>query len=235
MSASPHIISTRKLTSDKIEELQAKGWRFTQHDFISKIIQVPDDLTAASIHNHIVLTSITGVKSFLQIAAQLNLNLADYMIYCISRGTKEYAAATGLNIKETALNASALADEILKDMDVKAVTHVSSNLRRDELSDKLTKSGVAVQDVTAYQTGFTPVVIATTYDAIVFFSPSAIDSFLSINKFHNVPCFCIGNTTRDYAKQNGYQQVYVAEAPSENFLLQTIINFYSNTPAHVKK
>jgi uroporphyrinogen-III synthase len=182
-----------------------------------------------------VLTSITGVKSFLKIAAQLHLNIADYVIYCISRGTKEYAAASGLNIKATALNASSLADEVLKDNDVKAVTHVSSNLRREELSDKLTLAGVKVHDITAYRTEFTPIVIEASYDALVFFSPSAVDSFLTMNPLQQVPCFCIGKTTADYARQKGYQETYMAEAPSEDFLLQSIINYYSKSPAHVKE
>jgi len=235
MSATPHIVSTRKLTSGKLEELRAKGWKFSSHDFISKVIHVPTGLTAESINKHVVLTSITGVKSFLQIAERLQLSIADYIIYCISRGTKEYAAASGLNIKSTALNASLLADEILKDVEVKAVTHVSSNLRRDELSDKLNKAGVVVHDITAYRTEFTPIVVSKTYDAIVFFSPSALDSFLTQNQLQRVPCFCIGKTTADYASQKGYQQVYMADAPSEDILLQSIINYYSNTPAHVKE
>jgi uroporphyrinogen-III synthase len=235
MSGGPHIVSTRQLTSGKLIDLQAKGWKFTLHDFISKVIQVPDDLTADQINKHVVLTSITGVKSFLQIAGQLHLTIADYLIYCISRGTKEYAAASGLTIKATALNASALADEILKDNEVKAVTHVSSNLRREELSDKLMKAGVQVHDVTAYRTEFTPIAIEASYDALVFFSPSAVDSFLTMNPLQQVPCFCIGKTTADYARQQGYRTTFMAEAPSEDFLLQSIINYYTKSPAHVKE
>ncbi len=235
MSATPHIVSTRKLTSDRLTDLQAKGWKFTHHDFISKVIHVHDDLTAQQIEKHVVLTSITGVKSFMQIAAHLHLNIADYSIFCISRGTKEYAAASGLTIKATALTAAALAEEILKYVEVKAVTHVSSNLRRDELSDTLMKAGVHVHDITAYRTEFTPIVIEATYDALVFFSPSAVDSFLSRNLLQQVPCFCIGKTTADYARQKGYQTTYMAEAPSEDFMLQSIINYFSKSPAHVKE
>jgi uroporphyrinogen-III synthase len=235
MSATPHIVSTRMLTSERLIDLQTKGWKFTQHDFISKVIHVPDTLTADQIHKHVVLTSITGVKSFLQIAAQLHLNSLDFVIYCISRGTKEYAAANGLTIKSTGINAAALADEILKDAEVKAVTYVSSNLRRNELTDKLSKAGVKVHEVTAYRTDFTPLLVNASYDALVFFSPSAVDSFLSCNSLQQVPCFCIGKTTGDYARLKGYHTMYTAEAPSEDFLLQTIINFYSKSPAHVKE
>jgi len=226
MSRSLHIVATRKLTSAKVDELKAKGWKFTDHDFISKLIHVPADLQEQSIHRHVVLTSITGVKAFLEIARQLHLDTDNYQVYCISRGTKEYASALGLNIKSSAPNASSLADEILKDVEVKEVTHVCSNLRRSELSDKLIYSGVAVYDVIAYRTEFTPVNIDNFYDAIIFFSPSAVDSFLSLNSLRQVPCFCLGKTTADYARQEGYQHTYIPEAPSEDILLKTVINYF---------
>ncbi len=235
MSTAPHIISTRKLTSGKIDELQAKGWKFTNHDFISKVIHVPADLHAQSIHKHVVLTSITAVKSFLEIIRQLQLDSDHYQVYCVSRGTREYASASGLDIKSSAPDASALADEILKDVEVKEVTHVSSNLRRDEVSDKLNRAGVSVQDVIAYRTEFTPVAIDLSYDAIIFFSPSAVDSFLSLNPLRQVPCFCLGKTTAAYAKQEGYQYTYIPEAPSEDIVLQTIVNYYSKPFGHAKK
>ena len=205
MSHAPHIVSTRKLTSAKVDDLSVAGWKFTDHDFISKAISVPAELDARSIHNFIVLTSITGVKAFLQIVKHLNLNREDYIVYCISRGTKEYAAASKVNIKSTASTASALADEILHDVEVKAVTYIGSNLRREELSEKLKNAGVLVHDVIAYRTAFTPMAITESYEGIVFFSPSAVDSFLSSNPLKQVPCFCIGQTTADYAKQCGYK------------------------------
>ena len=171
----------------------------------------------------------------MEIAKKLNLNITDYIVYCISRGTNEYAVASGLLVKSTAPTASALADEILKDAEVKEVTHVSSNLRRDELSDKLIAAGVVVHDVTAYRTEFTPIASTSSYDGIVFFSPSAIDSFLSCNSLKSIPCFCIGKTTGDYARTKGYTDVNVAEAPSEDFLLKTITEYYTKYPLHVKE
>ncbi len=235
MSSSPHILSTRKLTSDKVIEWQAKGWKFTSHDFISKVIDIPADLNPHAIHKHVVLTSMTGVKAFIQIINQRQLDVSAYDVYCISRGTKEYALASGLNIKSTALHASALADEILKDVEVKEVTHVSSNLRRNELSEKLINAGVVVHNVITYSTEFTPVAIDHSYDAIIFFSPSAVDSFISLNMVQQVPCFCIGKTTADHAEKQGYQHTFIAEAPSEEILLKTIITHYSKTPAHAKE
>jgi uroporphyrinogen-III synthase len=235
MNKAPHIVSTRILTSTRMDVLKAKGWKFTSHDFISKVINIPTDLNTQAICRHVVLTSITGVKAFLQIVKELQLSSSSYTVYCISRGTNEYALASGLNIKSTAPHASALAEEIIKDTDVKEITHISSNLRRDELSEKLKRAGIAVQDVVSYSTEFTPVSIDPAYDAIVFFSPSAVDSFLSLNPLQPVACFCIGQTTADYARGKGYSHTFIPDAPSEDILLQTIVNHYSKAASHVKE
>ena len=230
-----HIVSTRKLTSDKVTELTATGWKFTSRDFIAKVIDIPSNLDDQSICKHVVLTSITGAKAFLQIITQLRLDKSNYTVHCTSRGTKEYVRASGLNIKSTAPHASALADEILRDVDVKEVSHICGNLKRNELSEKLNSAGVAVHNVIAYRTEFTPVTIGISYQAIIFFSPSAVDSFLSHNPVLQVPCFCIGKTTADHAAQNGYQHTYIPDAPSEEILLNTIVAHYSKSQAHVKK
>ena len=226
MNKSLHIVSTRKLTSEIVNGLQVKGWRFSDHDFISKVIGIPSILKEEDISKCIVLTSMTGVNSFLQIVKQLNLIVSDYSVYCISGATRKYANAFGLTIRATAPTASALADEIIKDAGVKAVTHVCSNIRRDELTARLSNAGVVVNDVIAYRTEFTPILVDQVYDAVVFFSPSAVDSFLTVNSHRQVPAFCIGETTARHAKQKGYFQTYIPVDPSEEILLQTIIDHY---------
>ncbi len=235
MIRSPHIVSTRRLNSRKFNELQQSGWRFTAHDFIRKAIRIPVDIRPSSVHKNVVLTSSTGAKAFLQMIKQLQLDIDNYVVYCISPGTKEYVLASGLTIKSTAPHASALADEILLAVEAKEVTHIRGNLSRPELSEKLTRAGVVVQEVMTYRTELTPIVINLPYEAIIFFSPSAINSFLSRNDLQQVPCFCIGQTTADYAKQKGYKHTYIPDAPSEEILLKTIVTYYTKNPLYAKE
>lgn len=235
MSLLPHIVSTRKLTSGRRVELQTKGWKFSDHNFVSKVIQIPVDLQQKSLFRHIVLTSITGVKAFIEITKQLQLNPDHYQVYCISPGTKDYAAACGLQIKSAAPNASLLADEIIKDVKVKQVTHIGSNRRRTELADNLIKASVALQPIIGYRTELTPMYMGMSYDAIVFFSPSAVDSFLMLNPLRPVPCFCMGKTTADHARQKGYHDTYTPEAPAEYMVLEIISDYYSKPSIYVKE
>jgi len=231
----PHIISTRKLSPTWVERLERMDFNCTIHDFVQKQITIPALLEKDNIQEYIVLTSKSGVKAFLQIVNEWNLNISDYKVFSISEATKKLAVAAGIQIIASAANANALADEILKHKDIKILTHICSNRRRDELSERLKSSGVNVRDVVAYHTEFTPVKIESGYDAILFFSPSAVDSFLSVNPFHQATCFCIGQTTANHAKQKGYQHTYIAAAPSEDALVQELINHYAKTTAHAKK
>lgn len=235
MSEYPHILSTRKLVSVKINELLVKGCKVIHHDFIRKVINFPSDLQPQAIHTDVILTSSTGVQSFIEILRQLRLDKNTYRVHCLSSTTNELASTYGLNIKSLAPNASSLADEILKNSEVKMVTHISSNLTREDISKKLVSAGVAVQQIIGYLTEFSPKVIRSKYDAIIFFSPSAVDSFLSMNPLAPLPCFCIGKTTAEHAKQEGYQQIHISDAPTEESVIQSILNYYSKSPVNAKE
>lgn len=235
MKSSLSILSTRTLSLSRIQEVEALGFRFIIHDFISKYISTPQNNTKQSINKNIILTSKTGVNAFLQMAKEWRLDINTYHVFCISQSTKELALTSGLKVVSSAPHASAIADEILKHKGINAVTHISSNQRRHELSEKLEAAAIKVQDLIGYRTEFTPKIIHQSYDAILFFSPSAVDSFLSQNELQQAECFCIGNTTGRYARQIGYQNIYVSDTPTEDALVKTIVNHYSKIQGHVKE
>jgi uroporphyrinogen-III synthase len=235
MSANVHIVSTRTLASKSVRKLIDFGWRLSVHDFITKRFVIPENLSGESIGKNVVLTSQTGVEAFLQLISQLQLDKFAYSVFCIDQATLKSAKDAGLHVKASAPHAVALAAEIRARKEIKEVTHLCSNRRRGELSEKLKSSGVTVLDVVAYQTDLTPVRIESSYDAVVFFSPSAIDSFLSLNPFVDVPCFCIGKTTESHARKMNYTDTFVPETSREEALIDLLIHHFSNTSVHVKE
>lgn len=235
MSVRIHIVSTRTLSDMSVHKLSAQGWQLTAHDFIRKQMVIPENLSVQSLAENIVITSQAGVKAFLKILHQYHFSKDVFHLFCTDQATLKSVTEAGLHIKASAPHAAALADKILSDKNIKSVTHICSNRRRDELSERLKSSGVNVRDVVAYHTEFTPVRIESGYDAILFLSPSAVDSFLSVNSIHPAICFCIGQTTAHHAKQKGYQHTYIAATPSEDALVQELINHYAKTSAHAKE
>lgn len=235
MSGKAHIVSTRLLADKNIRKLIAMGCQLSAYEFINKRIVIPENLAAESIQKNVVLTSQTGVDSFIQIISQLKLDKYAYDIFSIDQVTLKSATEAGLRIKASAPNATALASRILSDKDIQTVTHICSNRRRDELTEKLKSAAVKVYDVVAYRTDLTPVKITSDYDAVMFFSPSAIDSFLSLNPFRNVHCFCIGKTTDAYAREKGYTNTFFPELSREETLIDLLIHHFSSTSIYVKE
>lgn len=88
-----------------------------------------------------------------------------------------------------------LADRIIE-KGIKKVVFFCGNMRRDELPDKLRQHGVQVEEITVYTTEETPYLVEKQYDGILFYSPSAVRSFFSLNKLPVTTfCYAIGETT----------------------------------------
>ena len=103
---------------------------------------------------------------------------------------------------------SALADSIIK-TSIKNIVFFSGDQRRDELPEKLKKNHIEVEEIVVYKTIETPEPISKSYNAILFFSPSAVQSFFSKNTINDsTQIFAIGSTTaraaEPYASQTGY-------------------------------
>lgn len=200
----------------------------TQVDFITKTIRVPDGIDRLSLHPAIVLTSKTAVQAWMQIINFLKLDAKQYSVFCLEAATQTLCIQYGLTIAGSAADASLLADVILKNKSVPAVTFVCSNLRRDELPDKLKESGIRIQEIKAYQTEHSPVKIEQSYHGVLFFSPSTVDSFLSLNSNNSSACFCLGKTTDHHARASGYAEVHVAEAHTPEALVKKVMQHYKN-------
>ncbi len=74
-------------------------------------------------------------------------------------------------------------------------TFFSGNLRRDVLPSTLKENGIAFNEIEVYETLLTPKKINEKLDGILFFSPSAVESYLKSNIIKDEMCFCIGETT----------------------------------------
>ena len=66
-------------------------------------------------------------------------------------------------------------------------------------------------------------------DAILFFSPSGIESYLKDNTITDEKCFCIGTTTAEALQEITENIIIAKQQTVENVIVQAI-NFYSKTP-----
>src|SRR5450759_2557524 len=68
------------------------------------------------------------------------------------------------------------------------------------------------------------------YDGILFFSPSAVNSFFSLNKINEqIQIFAIGKTTADAIHQQINKDLIIAETPGEEDMIEKVISYFSTT------
>jgi uroporphyrinogen-III synthase len=95
------------------------------------------------------------------------------------------------------------------------------------LKEILSENAIKVTELEVYQKVLTPIKIEQTIDAVLFFSPSQIDSFKMQNDLPiDTPAFCIGNTTADYLKSKKHINCMVAKNQSVKSVIETAITYF---------
>jgi uroporphyrinogen-III synthase len=61
----------------------------------------------------------------------------------------------------------------------------------------------------------------------MFFSPSAVESYLTNNKIKNEICFCVGNTTAKSLELNKVKNIVIAEIPTIEDVIIEVIAYYN--------
>lgn len=214
------ILSTKKLQSAQKQFLLNAGFSVVEADFIGIKNK---DFKFSNSHDNLIFTSRNAVK-----AVSNHPEVQDIRrnpTFCVGEKTADLLDENGFTVQEIANNAAKLAQTIVAQYSTESFTFFTGNLRLDELPNQLKNAHVLFNEVEVYETVLSPNPINTAIDGILFFSPSAVESFLLANKIKNEICFCIGNTTAK-ALENNTKNIIVANQPSvENTIIQAI-NYY---------
>lgn len=219
------ILSTKKLQSNQKQFLLNAGFAVVEADFIE--IQ-NKDFTFSNIQNNLIFTSGNAVK-----AVSNHPDVQDIRrnpAFCVGEKTADLLDENGFTVQEIANSAGELAQIIITQYPTESFTFFNGNLRLDELPNQLKNANVLWNETKVYQTVLAPSQINSVFDGILFFSPSAVESFLSANKITDETCFCIGHTTAKALENTpiaiGAKNIIIANQPSvENTIIQTI-NYY---------
>jgi len=152
-------------------------------------------------------------------------------IYCLGGVTKEYVArlAGEENIIGVATNAAELAEKIIRQEKYKNILFFCGDKRREDLPSLLKAAGINITEIPVYETTLTPVVVNEHLQGAVFFSPSAVESFFSVNKPDaDTIYFAIGPTTASALKAIAPNPVVVSDRPDEEELMQTVWSYFKN-------
>ena len=226
------ILSTRPLSAAAIEQAAAGNITIETIAFIqtepvneADIKAAIKDLSAMPVTA--VFTSMNAVEA---VAAQLQNEAPSWKIFTLGTATTSIAREkfTRSHISGGGENASALADRIIGEGDVKSVIFFCGEQRRDELPGKLQQHNIQVEEITVYKTMTLPHRLSKTYDGIMFFSPSAVESFFSINTAPpSTILFAIGDTTAAAIEQYAPNKVITGERPGKDALVDKVISYYN--------
>jgi uroporphyrinogen-III synthase len=230
MSAqSAYILSTRAISGTLIDEAAAK--RIT--------IDVVPAIRTTKLHDATLTKQLTnlGRAPLTAVFTSVNAvtaieNAAKWKIFCLSGATRRAVAERfGENgIAGMADSAAQLAELMISSEPPCECWLFCGDKHRSELPDKLKAAGWQVHEVVVYQTILTPQRIDKRYDAIIFFSPSAVESFFFMNTIGpDVTVYAIGKTTAAAICAKCPNRVVTSEQPDEQILIRTIISHHEHT------
>ena len=87
---------------------------------------------------------------------------------------------------------------------------------------------IIFNEIEVYQTNLTPQKITKKLDGILFFSPSAVESYLNLNSIKDETCFCIGETTAEALENKKIKNIIIAEKPSVENVIDEVVKYYNN-------
>jgi len=213
-------IYATKALSKKQLELFSKDIKVSYGDFIrAKSNRLKPEI-AKKTYKHVVFTSQNGVQSILDNFAVADVHFEN--IYCVGRRTKKMITNNFGSVKHVEQSALKLAEYLVKEIPNDAeITYFCGDIRRDELPELLSKKGKNLIEIETYATQQSPVELDKNYNGVLFFSPSAIDSYLSLNNTTETIAFCIGNTTATHAKKY-FNKVETAKMPTVENVVQLV-------------
>jgi uroporphyrinogen-III synthase len=224
----PKILFTHKIKPKHLDVLKRAKFEFADTPFIDVQIKDFDTEKVKEIKSDAwVFTSKKAVESIGKKLEELEI---PEFVFAVGSSTSEKLAELGIKaLVPLNFTSESLAHEIAKHP-VKNAIHFCGNLGDSELGDLLQKDGCQVKKLEVYETLLTPSSVSLSeFDAVVFLSPSAFNSFCKTNdpgKLKTV--FCIGSTTAEAVKKS-YERLIVTP---DNFtfadLVETINQKYKN-------
>lgn len=217
------ILSTKTLSAEQRQVFIDTNIDLLEQDFI----EIKNNLFELNtINTNLIFSSQNAVLSLMEQNGWEALKTKT--VFCVGIKTKELLELNGFKVDVYMDYASELAEIITLIYNKESYTFLSGNLRRETLPEALKKEGIKFNEIEVYQTELAPFKISDLekFDGILFFSPSAVESYLTNNKIKNEICFCIGNTTATALETNKIKNIVIAETPTIEEVIEEVIEYY---------
>jgi uroporphyrinogen-III synthase len=222
------VLVTKKISASHVLQAGLKGIQVLEKEFIRIVPVINKELNKkisrlSAAKNTVVFTSRNAVAA---VADNSSVRDADWKIFCLEGATRNEVEKHFPRhaIAGCAANSALLAEIIADGTEEKTVTFFCGNKRMEDLPMILLSKKIDVDEVVVYNTELLPQKIIDDYEAVAFFSPSAVESFFSSNELkRGVVCIAVGKTTTEAIKKYTGNEVITSEKPSEQSVLELAI------------
>ena len=211
------ILSTKILTEIQKKALLDANFSVIDADFIQTKSQ---DFELNEIQDNLIFTSQNAAQSVLLHPKSNELKSKN--VFCVGLKTKALLEENGFNVIVYVDYASDLAEIITLIYSNESYTFFSGNLRKETLPKALKEAKISFNEIQVYETTLTPQKIKSPVEAILFFSPSGVESYLKENTIKKELCFCIGETTAE-ALVTKSKNILIAAQPSIEAVIEDAI------------
>ena len=218
------VLSTKILQANQKQVLLNAGLNVVEANFISiEYYQVEIENTK----DNLIFTSQNSVTSILKTSEVEDLKSKP--IFCVGIKTKDLLERNGFEVLEFTNYAAELVKILGSKYSDRKYTFFSGNLRHETIPQGLKNYNISFNEIEVYKTVLSPQKIQSSAEAIMFFSPSGVESYLMRNSFEeNQQFFCIGTTTSQALidQKVSEDQIHIATVQTvENTIIQ-VINYY---------
>ena len=207
------ILSTKSINSNQKERFNASGIEITDYDAIS--------INPLDFDNNIIVPNAIITS---QNAAQIIINNNVFIknCFCVGNKTKTLLESNGLSVTVSKKTSLDLANYIKKKHQKDAFWYFCSSKRLDDLPKILNTLNIALKEVKVYETLYNEKTFHNSFDGVMFYSPSGIESYTKKNNLKSTVAYCIGNTTAQAAKIYT-DKIIIAKKPSLEDVIDSVL------------
>ena len=215
------LLATKKLDFSFKQRLLQQGFSLLEVPFI----QIEKcDYQPRKLEEAILVSSKNAAKLFLEQYSPAQLPPST-RFFCVGQQSAQLLKEKGAHVLEIGTSAADLAHKLIQKYSYRRYSYACGSRRMPTLESTLSAAGIFVDIHELYHTHTTSKSIQNPLDGILFYSPSAVLSFMKTNTIMEEHCFCIGPTTAK-AVQPYSSKISIAKAPDNNHLFLAIMQHY---------
>lgn len=215
--SSLRLLSTKVLDPHQKDRLIHSELSYTEWNFIDC---QPKAFSADTANKALIFTSQNAVKAVYSHAQAKVKNC-----YCVGKKTKLLLEENGQKVTKMMQTSADLTSFLLKIEQNERFLFFTGNERMPHLEEGFRQNNLPLEVVEVYHSAPQPKAMGN-FDAILFYSPNGVKSYLQKNTLNNTLCFAIGPTTAE-ALQEHTETIITAKQPSIEHVIAAVKNHFT--------